>query len=139
MCLLTYERESKTATRDIVCWKILIKLGKEYITPYQNDTVVFDKPTYAKNKYYKKLSDLKIISTLSMLDEVQEGLHGFKIKSSALWHHHIAFTHEAYKDITYVIVKMVIPKGAKYIESYDRKEIVATEAVYLKETIKIIK
>lgn len=122
MCLSNVQRRRpKTATEDIPCFKILRKDRKGFVTPY----------------YYQRIklghSYTSVLESPDYCDDVEKGIHAFLTLEQAQL---VAKTIP-----TDVIVKCIIPKGAKYyIGEYYRQfkntAIAATEIKYGHKTLK---
>lgn len=114
MCLISKWRFSKRAKKDIVCYKILEKMGG-YYTPYQNVKVDVTKPLKAVgdsitffNPFSKGSGYIHTISNLGLVKCYINGM---------------GFSHP-------VIFKCIIPKGTKYHESQNDGEYCSRKIIF---------
>ena len=122
MCLIIKKgQRCKYAKEDIVCYKVVRRFDKfdktHYETPYRNCYVEFN-ITYDESTdgmVIKKGSDDIIINCDSELYRAVYGgaFHSFKKYSDAV---NEATDWGMFNDIAAVVVKCIIPKGAKYYE-----------------------
>ena len=128
MCLVTNQSQSKIASKDITCYKVLLKLENEisntvfYVSPVRH-FAYFSNRTYLNNKVFKAEKayglenspddDLKpiYIDNEPVSHELNSGFfHMYKDYDSAV---------KAVKSSpleSYVIFECVIPKGSHYYE-----------------------
>jgi hypothetical protein len=116
MCLHVKDGEKiRTASKNLVVWKLLVPWGKAYKSPYRRFV-------YYPRRIYKPVS-LKVKGTFPYDKVVHKGFHAFTSKSMArFW---------CYK-CDEVVVKMIIPKGSKYILGYN-SEIVSSHIRFPKK------
>lgn len=117
MCLKTYSATPTIAEKDIVVYKVLLwdSYGERYLSPFQGheynlgvEEVVDDMyQGYTKSEYY-----------FNYTIHIDEGLHSFTTKREAK--RGAKFFMFGYsddlkeRDVEVVILKSIIPKGAKY-------------------------
>lgn len=117
MCLVSKWRFSKRAKKDIVCYKILEKMGEGYYTPYQDVKVDITKPlkaegislSFSNNTRHEKTKGY--IHTISNLGLVKYYIEGMGCS------HPIVF-------------KCIIPKGTKYHKSRDDREYCSRKIIF---------
>lgn len=130
MCLtLTEKSEIKVAEEDIVCYKVVRRLcsgvyRSEYYG-YLYETGILDKSAFGDTitittrpriTTYQSINYLDIGVEISGHERVVErGFHSFTCKEDAYKYVKIAAS-RVLGEITMVVVKCIIPKGANYIE-----------------------
>ena len=118
MCLVSKWRFSKKAKEDIVCYKILGKMGEGYYTPYQDVKVDVTKPLKAVGNSITFFDPLEkrsgYIHTISSLEYIKMYLHDFD-------------------GIEFAVFKCIIPKGTKYHKSKDGTEYCSRKIIFDKQ------
>ena len=104
MCLTSKWRFAKKASHDIVCYKVLDKMGDEYYTPYMETIVDINRIFKAKG------------FSFSFLDPKEKG-KGY-IHTYVTLHYAKEYVFEMACEKP-VIFKCIIPKGTKYHISKD--------------------
>jgi hypothetical protein len=101
MCLVTKQKTFKIASSDITCYKVVIVVGINYITPFRRYCFK------DKNKVSKFT-----ITHLYSSKFIEEGLHSYKYKGAAeRFINNLAYR---YQSRGVKIIKVIIPKGTKY-------------------------
>ena len=148
MCLQSKWIFPRKATKDIVCYKILIKNENEYLkTPYQNFSIgtIKELPIIMEGgksksikQYIKCIKDLYrhskdiVYSIMTGLKRKEEGyIHAYTHLHDAKWI--AAISKPLYRN--YIIVKCIIPKGTSYHISFDGMEICAKKMIILENII----
>ena len=146
MCLFTEKLEFKIAEEDKTFYKVLVKSrGIMLITPYREEEVELDKFYYPAKKIstkflfngilYKIISLFEkdpIISHRPYIIKYSRKAKSFIIGGGII---HL-FTNkdraivEQLLTPNSIVVKAIIPKGTKYIESYDNSEIGTLGVIY---------
>ena len=125
MCLWTKNAVKKIADKDIVCYKVICKVGNDYLTIYQRTPIELGK-TYTDNEliHMGKGNDVYYIG--------QGVYHTFKKYKDA-----VVFLREHFLFTNRVIVRCVIPKGTEYYEGTfdDEEESYGSKTLYLSKKI----
>ena len=118
MCLVSKWRFPKRAKENIVCYKILEKMGEGYYTPYQDVKVDITKPLKAVGNSITFFDPLEkrsgYIHTISDLSLIKYYINGMGCS------HPIVF-------------KCIIPKGTKYHKSQDDDEYCSKKIIFDKQ------
>lgn len=122
MCfrLLTKNRYPRplVAKEDIVVYKRLKKTSKGYKSPYKDFVYNVGYHYYETSSLRKRYTGSPMYNFRLHSFDINEGLHSYKDLTTAMY----------WKNTLEKIVKMIIPKGAKY---YDNgSEIVSTELIF---------
>jgi hypothetical protein len=124
MCLyINFNQQKQVAHKNIVCYKILQKVGDKYITPYRGMSIILGE-TYNSPLIVEEL-------LLKYLDAsvVNIGLHSFVKKTDACIS--LISIHEAR------LIKCVIPKGSSYYTNINGTEYASDKITYGKTIIKL--
>ena len=148
MCLQSKWIFPRKATKDIVCYKVLIKNENEYLkTPYQHFPIgtIEELPITVEGgkrksikcniknmKYYYKYSNNIVYSIMAELKCKEAGyIHAFTNLHDAEWVP--KFSKPSYGN--YTIVECIIPKGTSYHIAFDGMEICARKMIILENII----
>ena len=117
MCLKTHFTTPLIAGKDIVAYKVLLWDGTRYLSPFQGHEYTLDTEEAVDNMYEGySINDYYLGFGMS----IDEGLHSFtrlrEAKRGAKFYM-FAYSDELKSlDVEVVILKSIIPKGAKYYE-----------------------
>jgi len=131
MCLLTKNNKFTTANEDIVAYKVVAKKENGfYITPYREYVIPPVFGTEIKEKFFDGEPD-KNENIISSTGEIRCGVfHLFQrlaqAYAEAIW---LKTQREYYKD-KIVILRCIIPKGARYIEGTYKQVFVENKPVW---------
>ena len=100
MCLISKWRFAKKAKKDIVCYKVLDKMGDKYYTPYMDTIVDINRILKAKG------------FSFSFFDDPKEKGKGYIHTYASLYYAKEHVSAMACKNP--VVFKCIIPKGTKY-------------------------
>ena len=117
MCLTNLTtKKPLIAEKDIICWKVVIIENEEILSSYKNFKYTFNE--LFEEELMKKSNG-----------DISKGFHSFKTKKDAKWESTLWGD-----DSNEVVVKCIIPKGAKYYEGLFGKD-----KAYASNSIKLIK
>ena len=149
MCLFAKKLKFETARKDEVFYKVLVKINDEIVTPYMGDKIEFNKILYPANHiptrflfngiYYKIKSAFNSLHYAYVKDtdmRYHKHLEKFVIEGGII---HLFATKEAALSMCCAdylhsfVVKAIVPKGIRYIKSFDGREIGTLGVIYEEE------
>ena len=115
MCLTTNWGKARVATRDIVCYKILVTFdnGKTYFTPSQH-TCVKDFPIL--QPYFNEKEDVDYDDDDGAYVINGGFIHTYMFKRKRYFRK--SYTNKMPHSYKYVLFKAIIPKGTRYYRGY---------------------
>lgn len=121
MCFLKHPKHPalKTATKDIKCYKVLVKRNSKVYSPYKGMEYVFDR-THIRRKNQLGISFFTKTDMTNFI-RINEGLHSYSAKKKA----------KSISDPKYnwLIYESIIPKGSLYWYNPYRKEYVSNKLI----------
>lgn len=147
MCLATNFKKPEIATEDIVVYKVL----RENYNPFMLHSVYYTSPlvspnnaikynkgvnkpfreNYLNDDYYFHCEGESVMRDLSRRQRIGKGwLHAFTTQINAQITADNLSRKKSFYGNRCGCVKMIIPKGAKYILSYDEKEIATDTLIW---------
>ena len=145
MCLFTRKLKFRTARKDKVFYKVLVRRNDKITTPFWGDEVEFNKILYPIERiptrflfngiYYKIKSKFNVLPYTDIKNtdmRYHRSLKAFVIEGGVI--HLYATKKDALLGCTVFphsfVVKAIIPKGTKYIKSFDNCEIGTLGVIY---------
>ena len=105
MCMLTNQAWARTATRDIVCYKIVNRYEHPFVLASEVYNFSYELGKEYTEISFKSVSHSSVLATLK--NEVSIGFHSYKRYRDAKA---VKFNHRR------VVMKCIIPKGSLYFE-----------------------